>query len=107
MPRIKLTNRGEFQSSSGSFQGRSRKLGCPVRATSWNEEGIGGPTVPRGDHRLSARRLLGSRKTPLFQSDLSGSRTRERKVSHVKSRVLLMAGVVSLLTLLVALTVAT
>ena len=34
-PADQVDEPGESQSSSGTSQGRSRKLGCPVRATSW------------------------------------------------------------------------
>src|SRR3954467_12896756 len=44
IPRIRLTRRGESHSSSGDSQGRSRKLGWPVRATSWN---LRGKLLPR------------------------------------------------------------
>ena len=36
MPRIRSTIRSDCHSSSGEPHGRSRKLGWPVRATSWN-----------------------------------------------------------------------
>src|SRR6184192_2506006 len=76
MPRTTLASRSLSSSSSGLSQGRSRKSGCPVRATSWNRGGISQVCLPRS--RDPAGRLTSSSMPDVVTMDKIVSLARRR-----------------------------
>src|SRR4051794_9895309 len=74
MPRTTCTMRSFCHSSSGWSQGRSRNVGCPGRAKSWNEAGMPARYPPLLDR--TREQALGE---VALERQEHGERNRERE----------------------------